>query len=326
MKRVLKWVGLVLLAVVIFISGWTYFSSRARLNRVYQIPKETVAVPNDEESIARGRHIFQYRGCEACHSAKGYLNLSLTDEQFSAHLNLPSQDVPRMEGNVYMDDPAVGKVNATNLTSGKGGVGSAYKDGDWVRSIRHGVRPDGTPLLFMPSTEFYFMSDEDLGDVIAYIKSAPPVDNELPKSSLSWTGRLLMTFVPGLTFIPAEVIPHDAARPVAPKVGMTPEYGEYLTHSCKVCHGPTMSGGKIPVFPSSWPAAPNLTWGSGSALPNWTEQDFITAMRMGKRPQGALDINSAYMPWTSFRHMTDDELRAVWVYLQALPPKDLGNR
>ena len=32
------------------------------------------------------------------------------------------------------------------------------------------------------------------------------------------------------------------------------------------------------------------------------------------------------IPWKSYRHMTDDELRAVYVYLQSLPPKDFGNR
>ena len=119
-----------------------------------------------------------------------------------------------MEGNIYLDDPAIGKVVASNLTSGKGGVGSAYTDQDWARAIRHGIRPDGTPLLFMPSTEFYFLSDEDLGAVIAYIKSAPPVDHELPPSSVSWTGRVVMTLVPAITFIPAELIPHAAPRPV----------------------------------------------------------------------------------------------------------------
>jgi len=65
---------------------------------------------------------------------------------------------------------------------------------------------DGTPLLFMPSVEFYFLSDEDLGAVIAYVKSAPPMDNVLPPSSVSPLGRLVM-MVPGITFIPCRVDP-----------------------------------------------------------------------------------------------------------------------
>ena len=130
--------------------------------------------------------------------------------------------------------------------------------------------------------------------------------------------------VPGITFIPAELIPHDTPRPVAPAVGVTPEYGEYLTHSCKVCHGLTMSGGQIPGFPASWPPALNLTWGEGSALPNWSEEEFMNTMRTGETPDG-IELRKAYMPWTSYRYMKDDELHAVWVYLKSLPPRAYGN-
>jgi len=324
MKKFLKWVGGLFFAFLILVSVGVYISSQRRLNRIYEIPDETVVVPVDIESLEYGEHIFQFRGCEACHSAGGSSYVS-TDEEFGmqAHLSLPSQDIPLMEGNIYMDDPAVGKVIASNLTTGKGGVGDEYTDAGWVKAIRHGIRMDGTPLLFMPSTEFYFLSDEDLGAVIAYIKSAPPMDNVLPRSSVSPLGRLVM-MVPGITFIPAELIPHDALRPVAPPVGITPEYGEYLTYSCKVCHGLTMSGGKIPAFPASWPPALNLTWGEEGALPNWTEEEFIATMRTGETPDD-VKLRSQYMPWTSYRYMDDDEMRAVWVYLKSLPPKAYGN-
>jgi mono/diheme cytochrome c family protein len=325
MKRLLKWVGGALFLLVLAGSAGVYVSSQKRLTRVYEIPDEVVSIPVDAEAIQRGGHIFQFRGCEACHSAGGSSYVS-TDEEFGMqeHLDLPSQNVPLMEGNIYLDDPAVGRVVASNLTTGEGGVGGGYTDEGWVKAIRHGVRMDGTPLLFMPSTEFYFLSDEDLGAVIAYIKSAPPMDNVLPPSSVSPLGRLVM-MAPGITFIPAELIPHDAPRPSAPPVGITPEYGEYLTHSCKVCHGLTMSGGKIPGFPASWPPAPNLTRGGGSALPAWGEQGFIDTLRTGATPHG-VSLRGEYMPWTSYRHMTDDELRAVWAYLQSLPPKEYGNR
>jgi mono/diheme cytochrome c family protein len=230
-----------------------------------------------------------------------------------------------MEGNIYLDDPAVGLVIASNLTSGKGGVAGGYGDADWVRAIRHGVRPDGTPLLFMPATEFYYLSDEDLGQVIAYIKSAPPVDHELQRSTLSFMGKVVMVLVPSITFIPAELIPHAASRPLAPKVGITPQYGQYLTYSCKVCHGPTMSGGPIPGFPSTWPEAPNLTFGDGSALPSWTEGGFMNTLRTGVTPEGR-KLRREYMPWGSYKFMDDEELKGVWAYLGSLPKKDYGNR
>ena len=328
MKKVVKWAGIVFSALVGLIvvgSVVIHFKSQARLRRVYEIPDEAISIPTDAKSIARGRHIFQFRGCEACHSSGGYVDMSDAAQPLDSHLGVPSQEIPHMEGHVYLDDPAVGRVVASNLTSGIGGVGGSYTDQDWVGAIRHGIRPDQTPLLFMPATEFYFLSNEDLGDVIAYIKSAPAVDHELPPSTLSWTGRVAMTLVSTITFIPAELISHNAPRPVAPEFGITPAYGEYLTHSCKVCHGPTMSGGRIPGFPSSWPPAPSLTFGTGSVLPAWTEEEFMGTLRTGVTPEG-IKLRAEYMPWKSYKFMSDEEIKAVWVYLRSLPALEYGNR
>jgi mono/diheme cytochrome c family protein len=328
MKRFLKWAGLGLgvLAGLLFVSlAVIYFKTEERLTRIYTLPEESVVISMDAEFIARGRHIFQFRGCEACHSEGEVVDLPEAEQTPNAHLNLPSRDVPHMEGNIYLDDPAVGRVVASNLTSGLGGVASGYTDGGWARAIRHGVRADGTPLLFMPSTEFYFLSDEDLAAVIAYLKSAPPVDHELPSSMISWTGRIVMTLVPAITFIPAELIPHEAPRPVAPAPGITAAYGEYLTYSCKVCHGLSMSGGPIPGLPSSWPPSPNLTFGAGSALPSWSEAGFIDTIRTGTTPEGR-KVRGEYMPWGSYKFMSEEELKAVWVYLQSLPQLEYGNR
>ena len=86
----------------------------------------------------------------------------------------------------------------------------------------------------------------------------------------------------------------------------------------------SLSGGEIPGFPPEWPSAPNLTSGEGSRLPAWGEEGFIQIIRTGQKHGRA--INPEYMPWESYRHMTDDELRAVYLYLQSLPPKAFGNR
>ena len=288
---------------VIFVIGIGLFSviGDMRLNKKYLTltETETIRIPTDSISLEEGKRIFQYRGCEACHGEQ-------------------------LQGLVYMDNPAIGKVITPNLTNGVGGLGAQRTDKDLVQSIRHGVRPDRTPLLFMPSTEFYFLSDGDLGKVIAYMRSLPPVDNEMPASSLSITGRIVMNVTGNITFLSAELIPHDAPRPKTPAFGVTPEYGEYLSLSCMVCHGQTLSGGPIPGFPQEWPSAPNLTFGRGSRLPSWGEEGFIEILRYGKKH--GRSINPNYMPWKSYRYMSDDELRAVYTYLASLPPTDFGNR
>jgi mono/diheme cytochrome c family protein len=303
MKIFLRWLGILVgafLGLILLAVAGMYFASEGRLNRIYTIQVEPVVIPADADSLAYGKHIFQFRGCEACHGEQ-------------------------LQGKVYLSDPALGEVNATNLTGGQGGVAVNYKtDADWVRSIRHGVRPSGKAMLFMPSVEFYFLSDRDLGAVIAYVKSAPPADHDQPVSQLSVTGRMAMILIKEITFIPAELIPHSAPRPIAPEPGPTAAYGEYLTYSCKVCHGIGMSGGKIPAFPAGWPSAANLTTSPDRFQPYFTEAGFVQIIRTGVTRHGR-QIKPAYMPWASYKFMTDAELKAVWVYLQALPPKAFGN-
>jgi mono/diheme cytochrome c family protein len=302
MKSVFKWIGIItgiIFGILILGVLALYLRGQMRLNKKYVVNVQLVAIPKDSESLAEGKRIFQYRGCEACHGEQ-------------------------LQGLVYMDNPALGQVITPNLTTGQGGIGGQRTDEDLIRSIKHGVRPDGTPLLFMPSTEFYYLSDKDLGSVLAYIRSMPPVDNVMPASKLSFTGFVVMNITQAITFVPAELIPHDQKPPLGPEPGITAEYGEYLSISCKVCHGLTLSGGQIPGFPAEWPATPNLTSGKYSRLPSWGEEGFIEILRTGTKH--GRSINPNYMPWKSYRHMTDDELRAVYKYLMSLPPKDFGNR
>jgi mono/diheme cytochrome c family protein len=77
-------------------------------------------------------------------------------------------------GKIYIDAGALGRVVGSNLTKGKGGIGSTFTDKDWVRAIRHGVRRDGSSLLVMPSETFVHMSGQDLSALISYLKQLPP--------------------------------------------------------------------------------------------------------------------------------------------------------
>lgn len=300
MKKALKWIGIVvggLVGLLIVAVVVLYVVSSFRINATYDdIQAESIEIPTDEESIAWGEHVFAIRGCVDCH----------TDN---------------LGGAPFIEDPAMGSLQASNLTSGNGGIANEYTTEDWVRAIRHGVGPDGKPLLFMPSHEFYFLSDEDLGAMIAYIKSVPPVDNDLPENSVGPLGRAL--FLAGeFPLLPVELIDHDAPRP-EPEPGVTLEYGEYLAVGCTGCHGPGFSGGPIPGVPPEWPPAANITPGGNPG--NWTEAEFIETMRTGLTPEGK-QLNAEYMPWPNFAQMTDEELQALWLYLQSLPAKATGNR
>ena len=302
-KRLTRWLVRIaggLLAVVLLTAGGVFALSQSRLGQAYTLPSEMVPHSSDPAFLARGHHVAIISGCTSCHGEQ-------------------------LAGRVVFDNPMVGRFVAANLTGGKGGVGGKFADADWIHAIRHGVHPDGTSLLVMPSREFYVLSDEDLGALIAYLKTIPAVDNEVSTSTLSPIGRVLLLAMKDIALLSAERIDHNAPRPTPPAVGITTDYGKYLAARCTGCHGDTLSGGKIPGTPPEWPPALNLTPYPGAAVAQWSEAEFVSTLRTGKTPRGN-QLENRYMPWKVLGQMTDDELKAMWLYLKSAPAKEYGNR
>jgi mono/diheme cytochrome c family protein len=218
---------------------------------------------------------------------------------------------PISEERIYRR-PILAQIYAPNLTSEREKA-SHYSGEDWVRVLRHGVNQSGRPLLFMPAQYYRHYSDADLGAIVAYIQSMPPVDQETPPRRLFLIGRILFA-LDNFGKTPAEMIDHGNIPSQPPEEGVSPEYGEFLATvgTCKNCHGENLAGGE--VGPDD-PFAPNLT--PGGELVGWAEEDFFTLIRTGVHPSGR--TIDPVMPWQSFKNMTDTELRAIWVYLQGLP-------
>ena len=292
-RRILKWFGITVAGIVglfvLLIVGLYIFGS-AKVNKTYDIQVAAVTVPTDVQSIERGRHFVETLGlCSECHGKD-------------------------LSGGDVEDDPLFGVFAARNLTSGRGGIGAAFSDIDYVRAIRHGIGQDDKAVKFMPSEVYNKISDADLGAVIAYIKSLPPVDNEVPETSLRILGRILAVLDSSL--LSATLIDHEASRPAEPQPGVTREYGAYLTFTCTSCHGKNLSGGSLPFDDPRPPLAPNIT--PGGEPGSWTEAQFFSTIRTGTTPAGRL-LDNEFMPWETFAKLTDDELRAIWLYLQSLP-------
>lgn len=301
MRKLLKWLGIVMagfVGVVIILVGIVYLLSGSRMSKTYTINISPVAIPTDEASIEEGRRIFVTRGCPDCHGPDG-------------------------AGAVLIDDAMVGRIAGPNLTGGEGGIGNEYANEDWVRAIRHGVGADLKPLLVMPSNEYYPMNDQDLGALVAYLNNLSPVNKESVENRTGPLGRTLLV-TNQAPFLSAEAIDHDAPRPEEVPAGATIEFGKYLAVTCTGCHGAGLSGGPIPGDPSGEPFPTNLTPNPDTGLGNWTEEDFFTAIRLGTRPDGT--TLSEKMPWKGFSLMTDEELQALWAYLQTVSPKEYGNR
>ena len=299
MGKLFRWLGITLAAVAALLAlvlVGIYVVSSGKLDERYAVQVEAVPIPTDSASVERGRHLATaVSACVDCHGED-------------------------LAGTTMIEDAAFATVAAPNLTPA--GVGGELTDTDWVRAIRHGVARDGRSLIVMPSEVYYDLSDADLGAVIAYAKTVPPATREPAERRYGPISRMLLAMDKLPIFAARKVAEKGAPFP-APPSGVTREYGEYLAHvgGCLSCHGPGLSGGAIPDGDPSAPPASNLT---PEGIGQWTLADFTRALREGRRPAGT-EIN-AFMPWRVTRNMTDNEIRALWLYLQSVPPKPYGDR
>ena len=295
--RWLNRIAAVLVVVVIVLVVVIAVGSTAQLNRTVAIPDGALAlaIPSDAASIVRGKHFATaINACVDCHSAD-------------------------LGGKVFLDVPPF-RVVAPNLTRGQGGLGASFTDADFVLALRYGLGPDHRRLIVMPSTNYTWLSDQDLADVIAFVRSAPPVDRVLPATDFRPLGRALLVFGQ-LPPFPADVIDQTAARPRTQTPGVTVAYGAYLARvaGCIDCHGAGLSGGAIAGMPPDAPHAQNIT---PAGIGTWSDADIVHAIRTGTRPDGT--AISTLMPWPYYSRMTDAELAALLKYLRQAPARPTG--
>lgn len=271
-------------------------AAEVKRHRTVDVTVAAVPVLADAASVARGEYLYQSRACMDCHGQNAAGRRFVED------------------GGMVIQGPKIGP--------GAGSVTAAYRSEDWVRAIRHGLKPGGEPLFAMPSEDYNRLTDADLGALIAYLKQVPDAPGGAAVIQLPLPVRAL--YGVGLIQDAAAKIDHRRAPQAPVPEGATAEHGGYVANLCLGCHGGQLSGGRIPGAPPAWPAAPNLTPGKESVLPRYAkEQDFVQMMRTGRRPDGSA---IAVMPFEAFGRMNDADLRGLYAYLQTLPPRDAGGR
>jgi mono/diheme cytochrome c family protein len=290
MKRLLRivaWIAAVLLLAVGALVGYVYAVSSSRMSKVYTVSVAPLTIPTDAASIARGKYLAEsVSQCVDCHG-------------------------PDLGGRIVDEGFAMGQLAAANLTRGKGGIGARYTDQDFVRTMMHGVRPDGRSVVFMPSVDYHF-TERDLASLIAYVKSVPPVDRELPAPAPGPMARALSVFA-DFPLSSAAMIDHDRVTFAVPKDERNPvAAGEQLVASagCVACHGRDFVGGSGPP-----PGGANIT---PVGIGGWTEKDFLTAIRDHKRPNGT--VIADVMP-RGYGQMSDADLGHIFAFLKTVPAK-----
>lgn len=294
MKKVLKWVGMSLLGLIaiVLLASW-YFSSKFNneFEKVYSLTPAPVTIPTDSASIERGRTLSV--GCRNCHDVD-------------------------MAGKVFFDDPNIGVLPSSNLTRAKGSETEGYTDEDFVRAIRHGLNKKGHPLMVMPSESYTHFTDQDLGCIIAFLKSLPPIERTFPKRHFTYMSQVMAGAGMFGNLFAYNVIDHEKAKNIAPiPIGASMEYGEYLTKigGCVMCHAANFGGGKSPDPVS--PPVPNITKSGNPG--KWTKEQFIAVFRTGKTPEGKV-LNAKFMPFDGIGVLSDAEIEGLYNYIQSMPP------
>jgi len=216
---------------------------------------------------------------------------------------------------------------APNITpDAETGIGR-YSDQDLARILRYGVRPDGTAVL--PFMSFAELADDDLTAIISYLRTTQPVKHAVPAHEVNALGYIARAWVL------KPVGPKGTPAQRAPR-GPVAENGRYLAHyvsNCVACHtrmdprtgqliGPLFAGGaEHPALDGSGKTflSPNLTpdprWGW---IEGWDANAFAARLTSGSGLPGSP------MPWSAFKELSNDDARAIFLYLRSLPKAEGG--
>ena len=147
-----------------------------------------------DSQIDRGKYLVVLAGCNDCHTPGFFLG---------------KPDMARYLGgsDVGFEIAGLGVFNGRNITPDKEtGIGS-WTDEQIAAAITTGKRPDGRQLApIMNYASFTYMTKEDVAAVVAYLRSVPPVHNEVPGPFKPGEKVSIFTFrvlPPGETAMPA---------------------------------------------------------------------------------------------------------------------------
>lgn len=279
-------------------------------------PPPEITVEGTPEQVERGEYLAHHvASCIDCHSERNFT-------RFSGPI-VPGTE--GMGGEVFTPEMGFpGTFYARNLTPHNLGE---WTDGEIYRTITTGVTRSGEPLFpVMPYPSYSRMDPDDVRAIIAYIRTLEPIPNETPESRPDFPLNLVMRTMP------------EPARPMErPPKSDTLAYGEYLTTiaACRDCHTPVdqgsfidslfMAGGREFEMPWGTVRSSNITPHARTGLGEWDREQFVERFKQYDVPYDSLDKVSenafnTLMPWAMYAGMTEEDLSAIFRYLQTVEP------
>jgi mono/diheme cytochrome c family protein len=310
-KKFLKIFGIVVLAVVLLIGAGAvyFFSSFPKVG-----PAADLTIASTPEKIARGKYLANHVSvCIDCHSTRNF-------DYFSGPVVAGTEG----KGGMEFSDEA-GTFYPSNITPA--GLGN-WTDGEIIRAITAGVNKDGEALFpMMPYPIFRELSQEDVEGIVAYLKTLPPIPNNVPKTKLNFPLNLIV-----------RTIPKAYEPPPTPSPADTVGYGKYLSTvaGCHFCHTPMDKGQPLPgmdfaggqEFKFPWGPvvrSANITPEMDTGIGAWEKNYFIERFKeyadsTNSHIPVAKDGDNTVMPWTMYAGMTESDLSAIYSYLRTVKP------
>jgi len=267
------------------------------------------------EHVARGNYLANtVMSCVDCHSIRDFTKFSGPtlephfvggSDEFTTEMGAPGTFYPPNLTPYHLKD---------------------WTDGEIYRAVTTGVSKDGRALFpAMPYLLYAKASEEDIYSVIAYIRTLPSVENNVPAPEPQFPFSIIMKF-----------IPTKGERGEIPLKSNTLAYGEYMITiaACMDCHTPQekgkfdmskkYAGGQEFKLPNGIVRSANITPDSETGIGIWTEDAFINRFKVYSDtsyvPQDVGDGFNTVMPWVQYSKLDNADLKAIYAYLHSLQP------
>lgn len=308
LRKSLIYIFLILFVIVGSALSYVKFG----LPNLADAPELKIAGTNDR--IERGKYLANHVTlCIDCHSKRDWTkfagppmpgSIGAGGEKFDESIGFP--------GAVY--SPNITPFNLENWT-----------DGELYRVITTGVTKDGRALMnIMPYSAYGKMDKEDIYDIIAYIRTLPEQASDVPERQLNVPLNLIVN-----------TLPVEADPQTKPAPSDTLKYGGYLVNAaaCVDCHtkqdkgsnikGMEFAGGRDFMMPSGTVYSANISSDKATGIGSWTSAQFIAKFKAHTPAEGssiASDQFQTVMPWTMYSNLKENDLAAMYKYLQTIKP------
>ena len=270
-KKFLKWAGIGILSLVLILFLYSEYLIKSAPDPV----PVSLALPTDAASLAEGERLARTMGCAGCHDKN-------------------------LEGQVFFDELIFARVVAPNIS----GLIHSETVETLEAAIRQGIGADGRAMVLMPSDMFAYLTDEDTAKIIAFLKTMPEVENELPGIFFGPISRLF--FIKGDFKTAPTMILQNPVFKFSETSNPNLFKGEYVAMTmCTECHGQNLEGKNRDDF-----APPDL-----SIVASYTIDDFAHLMKTGEASGGRELGLMSEVAKSRFSYLLDDEVSALYAFL-----------